>query len=189
MQQVIDKDFECLHAAAARKDLDIFAVLVEAGFSLSRKTSSGKTPFHFIRSPAKRKAAEDFFIPLSRDVQEDPCVSACLQGDADRLARLLDANSSSTFSSVFGASQKELDKLTTGMQQTLLHIACWKGKADIARLLLQRGASANAIDKVTLTFRCNRKMPSRSCNSFDQAPMMTHSKILCCCFYCFFRMV
>jgi len=98
------------------------------------------------RSPARLKACIDLLLQHGARTRYDvPGVFPILRGRLDRLAALLDADPQLVhrrFPGLDFGSTGSRRLLLTGA--TLLHVAAEFGEADVARLLLDRGADVNA---------------------------------------------
>ena len=133
-----------LHLACMGRQLEIVALLVERGADVVTQDSTGQTALHVACERGEVEMAtlllqHNAVIHTHNKAGHTPFVVACLQGHWN-LAELLLSHLSDINGLVCG-----------GGVDTLLHLACRDGCAQLAQFLLQRGASADVKNKYGLT--------------------------------------
>jgi ankyrin repeat protein len=145
-----------LHAAIYARQVEAARVLIEAGIDIAARNSEGRTALH---DAIEFGLNEIQTLLIARGAEVDVCVAAIL-GRLERLRELLDrepalANDRSTRLSPLGwasfgnqvATATELIDRGARMDDGELLCAASVGHVEVGRLLIERGADPNAIDR------------------------------------------
>jgi ankyrin repeat protein len=125
-----------LHSVASKGHLEAARILIDKGANLEHAMSNGETPLHLAAANGRKEVAAllaEKGAPLGpRDDKEDTPLHAAAWADQWDIVELLAGR--------IPAARAAVLNLTDFDGNTILHLACRSGRADIVRRLVTRGA-------------------------------------------------